>query len=155
MRFLSFDIYDEQFGIELEKVREVIAFPQITPAPGTPPHFLGLMRMRDLVVPVIDLRIRMSLVPTLTHDTAVIVCQINGSNVGFVVDMIHTVVSPLENELMPTPAGVTSQGASLFKSVVRRESGLTLILDAENLLTATDEALIQSQAAIEQIKAAS
>lgn len=155
MRFLSFDIYDEQFGIELEKVREVIAFPQITPAPGTPPHFLGLMRMRDMVVPVVDLRMRMKLVPTLTHDTAVIVCQINGANVGLVVDIIHTVVSPSDSELMPAPHVMNGQAAPLFKSVVRRESGLTLILDVDQVLSASDEEFIQSHAAIEQIKAAS
>lgn len=151
MRFLSIEIQGEQFGIQLEKVKEVIAFPPITPTPGTPPYFLGLMRLRDLVLPVLDLRIRMNLVPTLTHDTAVVICEVGAATVGIVVDIIHTVIAPDEKDIMPSPTAVDGQ-SGFITSVIRRDQGLTLILDVGRLLNASDEELIKSQGTIRQLR---
>lgn len=154
MRYLSFEIRGEQFGIQLEKVKEVIAFPSITPAPGMPTHCLGLMRLREQVLPVIDLRIRLKLTPTLTHDTAVVVCELGKTTVGLVVDFINTVVSPDAGDIMPPPMGADGHALGFVSSIVRRESGLTLILDVGQLISASDEELIQTQAAFQQIRAA-
>lgn len=154
MRFLSIEIQGEQFGIELEKVKEVIAFPQITPTPGTPPYFLGLMRLRDQVLPVLDLRIRMKLTPTLTHDTAIVVCEVANNAVGVVVDIIHTVISPEEKDVTSTPMSIEGQNVGFITQVIRRESGLTLILDIGRLLNASDEELIKSQSALQQMRSA-
>ncbi len=152
MRFLSFEIQGEQFGIQLEKVKEVIAFPQVTPTPGTPHYFLGLMRLRDLVLPVLDLHIRMNLVPTLTHDTAVVICEVGHATVGIVVDIIHTVIAPEEKDIMPSPSAVDGQVTGFITSVIRREQGLTLILDVSRLLNASDEELLRSKGTIQELK---
>ncbi len=152
MRFLSFEIQAEQFGIQLETIKEVIAFPTVTPTPGTPTYFLGFMRLRDQILPVIDLRIRLGYVPTLTHDTAVVVCEWNGNSVGLVVDCIHTVVAPDEKDIMKTPLSADNQGATLISCVVRSDAGLTLLLDVKGVLNASDEDLIRSKSTLNQLR---
>jgi purine-binding chemotaxis protein CheW len=145
MRYLNFEIAEEGFGIELKNVKEVIAFPRFTPTPGAPKYFLGFMTLRDQVIPLIDLRIRMGIEPTLTLDTSVIVCYSDGKVFGLVVDVIYTVVTPEEKDVLQVPAMADEVNGEFLAGVVRGFKGLVLLLNVDKLLVA-------SQAQVEQLR---
>ena len=144
MRYLSFGIGNEFFGIPLEQVREVIAFPHFKPVPDSPDYFLGIMSLRSEVISVLDLRIKLSLEPTLTQDTSVIICDLGGRVFGVVVDVIHTVVAPTEEQIMEASSFHGHGGGShnFIKNIVRHDKQLTLVLDMSNILSAEEVSLI-------------
>ena len=141
MRFLSFSAGNDEFGIPLEQVREVIGFPEFTSVPNSPHHFLGIMSLRDEVVPVIDLRIKLKIEPTLTEETAVVICDVNQSIFGLVVDIIHNVVAPADEYVTALPELSQDQKETFLLNAVRHNNQFILILDAGKLITASDQAL--------------
>ena len=136
MRFLSFQIGECHYGVPLEQVREVIAFPDFTPIPSSPDYCLGIMSLRDQIIPIIDLRIKLKIEPTLTHDTSIIVCDLKTVVVGIVVDIIHNVVAPNDSEVLQAQGRFMGDPAAseLISQVVQREGRLTLTLDMAKVL---------------------
>lgn len=140
MRYLSVEIGQDECGIPLEQVREVVGFPTFTPLPNSPKYVIGLMNLRDQVLPLIDLRIRLGIVPTLTHDTSVVICTFEEHAFGVVVDTIHSVNSPEENQVLPVESMAIQQNdqMEIIKSVVRNPEGLTLVFDMSKILSANE-----------------
>lgn len=158
MRYLSFQIGESFYGVPLEQVREVIAFPNFTPMPNSPEFCLGIMSLRDQIIPIIDLRIKFKVEPTLTHDTSVIICDLQNLAVGVVVDIIHNVVAPADTEVMKAPggsfAGDGSAASDLISQVVQREGRLSLTLDMARILSSSTTELQMLQSAHQDLKAA-
>src|SRR4051812_41249332 len=98
-RFLSFSLGNEEYGVPLLAVKEVIAMPEITPIPYTPSYFLGIMNLRGQVISVMDLRQKLGVKPSQSSETAVIICDLNSLSIGVVVDSINSVLNPVEAEL--------------------------------------------------------
>ena len=143
MKFLSFQLAETFYGVPLQQVREVIAFPEFTSIPGTSPQCLGIMSLREKIIPIIDLRIKFKIEPTLTHDTSIIVCDLGSTTVGVVVDMIHNVIAPSDAEVLSVPEGALSDAktSSLVSQVVHREGKLTLTLNIESIINGSDKEL--------------
>ncbi|MEO5666999.1 MAG: chemotaxis protein CheW [Bdellovibrionota bacterium] len=140
-RFLSFTLDGREFAIGLENVREVVGFPEFTPLPQDVPHMLGLMTLRDEIITLVDLRIRIGLEPSLSHDTAVIICRINETFAGVVVDSINSVVSPEPSSVLDTPPVANSQNhPTLVPQAIRSNQELILVLDIVKVLS-SDERL--------------
>lgn len=150
MRFLGFQLGESHYGVPLEHVREVIAFPDLTPIPGTPEHCLGIMNLRDQIIPVLDLRIKFRIEPTLTHDTSIIICDLKTCVVGIVVDVIHSVVAPADSEVMSVPNGMPGEGGTrdMVTQVIQRDGKLNLTLDISKVIDANlkDLQALQNQA---------
>lgn len=136
MKFLNFQIEELSYGVPLEKVKEVIAFPEFTAIPGLVPHCLGIMNLRDQIIPLIDLRIKFKIEPTLTHDTSIVVCDVDGTSIGLVVDVINNVVAPEGSELLGMPPGsvASTNSKELVLQVVRKDGKLILILNTNSLV---------------------
>lgn len=164
MRFLGFQLGESHYGVALENVKEVIAFPELTPIPGVPEHCLGIMNLRDQIIPVVDLRIKFRIEPTLTHDTSIIVCGLQDLVVGVVVDVIHSVVAPNDNEVMKVPSGMGGEAGTrdMVTQVVQRDGRLNLTLDMAKVLDANvkdlqalqKQAESKSEASVTELKAA-
>jgi purine-binding chemotaxis protein CheW len=147
-RFLEFDLGNEHFAIPLPDIREVIAFPDFRPIPQTPDYFLGIMSLRNEVIPVIDLRIKLSIEPTLTHETSVIVCDLKPVIVGIVVDQIHTVIAPNAAEISEPPQASDNFNTDFLKNVICSDKQLTLVLAISKLLSANDVVILRNNAPI-------
>lgn len=145
-RFLSFVLEQREFAFRLDSVREVIGFPEFTPLPQEVPHMLGLMSLREEIIPLVDLRIRIGLEPTLTHDTAVIICRLQSSFVGVVVDSINSVLSPEAQLVINTPSVTDKDNAPIVPQAIRNENGLTLVLDIAEVLKSDEKILLETGA---------
>src|SRR5947209_20403099 len=106
-KYLTFQLANEEFGIRVLKVREIMGIQEITAVPQTPAHIKGVLNLRGKVVPVIDLRLKFSLpAAEYTQRTCIIVTQVQGESapvlMGIVVDGVSEVLNLTGPEIEDT-----------------------------------------------------
>lgn len=141
-RYLCFSLGEETFAIPLLSVREVIAVPEITRVPQTPPHFMGIMNLRGQVISVIDLRNKLSIKPKANAETAIIICDLGDNSVGVVVDSINSVLHPSPEEVTEKPEIQSQRNTDYIKGVYRMQNELVLLLDIAQALSLGDHQLL-------------
>src|SRR3954465_10276583 len=107
-KYLTFHLGNEEFGIRVLKVREIMGIQEITAVPQTPAHIKGVINLRGKVVPVIDLRLKFGLAAAeYTQRTCIIVTQVQGEAggvlMGIVVDGVSEVLTLSAAEIEDTP----------------------------------------------------
>ena len=107
-KYLTFHLSNEEFGIRVLKVREIMGLQEITAVPQTPAHIKGVINLRGKVVPVIDLRLKFGLAAAeYTQRTCIIVTQVQGESgsvlMGIVVDGVSEVLNLAGSEIEDTP----------------------------------------------------
>lgn len=119
-KYLTFALGDEEYGIEILKVREIVGCLDITPVPRTEPHVKGVVNLRGQVISVMDLRTAfgMNEVPR-TEQTCIIVLEVrrDGRKVscGMVVDRVREVLNITESQIEPPPdLGAAVQGGCIL-----------------------------------------
>jgi len=138
-RFLEFSLGTEDYAIPLLSVREVISVPETTPIPKAPPHFLGIMNLRGQVISVVDLRTKLKIkAKEENQEESVIIVDINGMNLGIVVDSINKVLAFNTNEINEVPEIDTQVNADYIQGVYRKEDTLTVLLDVAKVLDLSD-----------------
>ena len=102
--FLAFTLGREEYCIDILKVQEIRGYETVTPIPNTPSYMKGVVNLRGLIVPIIDLRIKLEL-ETVAYDqfTVVIILSIRGRIVGVVVDSVSDVVALAAEEIKEAP----------------------------------------------------
>ena len=107
-KYLTFQLVNEEFGIRVVKVREIMGLQEITAVPQTPIHVKGVINLRGKVVPVIDLRLKFGLASAeYTQRTCIIVAQLQGDSgpilMGVVVDGVSEVLNLASSEIEDVP----------------------------------------------------
>jgi len=134
-RFLTFCIDNEDYGIEIEYITEIIGIERITEVPDMPVYVKGVINLRGRVIPVIDVRTRFNLSACDYNDrTCVIVVQLDDTSIGLIVDTVDEVVDIPEDQISPPPT--ISQGASgqYLKGMGKQENSVVILLDVHKLL---------------------
>ena len=136
-QLISFAIGDDQYGVDIMAVREIKGWSQITHLPRQPDYMRGVLNLRGIMVPIIDLRCRFG--QGLTEATPlhiVIVVQIGARHVGMLADRVLDIVSFDASQLQPVPrVGATSR-ADFLSGLVTVESGMIALIDLSHLLPA-------------------
>lgn len=145
-RFLSFSLGKEQYAIPLLSVKEVIAVPEITPIPHTPPHFLGLMNLRGQVISVIDLRQKLGIKSDGGAETSIIICDLDPLCVGVVVDSINSVLAPDPSQISDPPPVQSTKNTDYITGVCRIEQDLVVLLHIGKALSVEDMRAIKQGA---------
>lgn len=144
-QFVVFALEDGEFGFPVQEVREIVRPGQFTRVPLTPPYILGLTNLRGYILPVVDLRRRLGLLPRGVDDRSrLLVINNEAGNVGFLVDEVREVRFFEEENLEPPPeTGETFEG--FVKEVAKADGGerMVLILDTEKLVGRRAEELIK------------
>jgi purine-binding chemotaxis protein CheW len=146
VRYLSFSLGTEEYALPLLSVKEVIAVPEITPIPFTPPHFLGIMNLRGQVISVIDLRQKLGIKPKASAETAIIICDLDPLSLGVVVDAINSVLSPNESELSEKPEIQSTRNTDYITGVYRKDEQLVVFLNIAKTLNIEDQKAINNAA---------
>ncbi len=135
MQLVSFRLADEEYGIEIAKVHEIVLLGEMTRVPQMPPYVKGLLKLRNKAIPVVDLRLRFGL-PSQppTDDTRIVVVNAAGKTVGMLVDSVSEVLRISREELSPLPPAVAGQGRQYLSASVNRDKGLLVLLDLDQLL---------------------
>lgn len=139
LQLVTFSIGEEEFGVDILKVQEIIRTMEITKVPRAPAFVEGVINLRGKVIPIIDLRRRFNLAPK-THDknTRIIDCVINNILVGFVVDAVAEVLRIPSNTVEPPPPVVAGIGSDYISGVGQLKDRLLIMLDLDKLLSSED-----------------
>ena len=131
----TFMVDGQLFGIELERVQEVLNFQEMTPVPLAPPVVAGLINLRGNIVTAIDLRLRLELSerPDEQQPTNVVLRDDHGS-VALLADTIGDVVEVAEESFEVRPETLKGVARDLIKGAYKLEGRLLLVLDTDSLL---------------------
>lgn len=135
LQLVSFNIANEEFGIDILKVEEIIRVITITRIPNTPEFIEGVVNLRGRVIPVVNLRTRLGF-PKKEFDnqTRVIVVEIADITVGFIVDSVREVLRIPKSITEPPPELTTDVNSEYITAVGKLENRLLILLDLEKIL---------------------
>lgn len=136
-RYLSFDIGDETFGIEIDVVKEIININTlgIVPVPHTPDYVKGIANLRGYIIPVICVRLRFLMEQKeYTDSTCIVVLEQKEGNIGLIVDGVNEVKHIDETRISPPPQAKLSYANQFVKNLGRTEDSIMLLVDTQKLL---------------------
>jgi purine-binding chemotaxis protein CheW len=145
LQLVTFSIEDEEFGVDILKVQEIIRTIEISKVPRAPDFVEGVINLRGKVIPIIDLRRRFGL-DHKTHDknTRIIVIEMADVIVGFVVDAVSEVLRIPASTVEPPPPVVAGMDSEYISGVGKLENSLLILLDLDKLLSDADVAMLGS-----------
>lgn len=149
-KYLTFRLLDELYGIRVDAILQIIAIPQITPIPRTPPFVKGVINLRGKIIPVIDLRLRFGLEPT-EYDarTSIIILRtaVNHAEVyiGVIVDTVLEVMDILEQQIEDKPDFGVKLDTEYILGMAKVKEKVVTLLDIENVLTRDELVMIQQE----------
>jgi len=140
MQLVTFSIGEEEFGVDILKVQEIIRMMEITKVPRAPDFVEGVINLRGKVIPILDLRKRFGLA-TRDHDkhTRIIVIEISNMIVGFVVDSVSEVLRIPSNTVEPPPPVVSGMESEYISGVGKLADRLLILLDLDRLLSREEQ----------------
>lgn len=148
IQILSFVLDNEQFGIEISNIQEVLEFRSVTPVPRTPNYMLGVINLRGQVVSVIDLRryFGMQLAETTVNSCIIIVeVKIDGEDtwIGLLADRVLEVVELEVTEISPAPRMGSCIHSDFINGIVKYDEHVVIILQVERIFNTGDLTEIQ------------
>ncbi len=141
-QFLTFALGAEEYGVEILKIQEIKGFSAITPLPNAPPYVKGVMNLRGTIVPIVDLRKKFGMPEeTYTAFTVIVVVQVQGQIMGFIVDAVSDVLTVSEVDIQPTPDLHGQVDTTFLNGLAKTGEKLVILLDIDKVLTAGEIAL--------------
>ena len=135
-QFISFAIGEDQYGVDIMAVREIKGWSEITHLPKQPEYVRGVLNLRGVIVPIIDLRCRFG--QGLTEATplhVVIIVQIAARQVGLLADRVLDIVSFEPSQVQPVPRVTQASRIEFLSGLVTNENSMIALIDLRNLLT--------------------
>jgi purine-binding chemotaxis protein CheW len=135
LQLVSFNIGEEEFGVDILKVQEINRMLDVTRVPNAPEYVDGVINLRGKVIPIIDLRRRFGM-ERKEHDknTRIVVVELSGKVVGFVVDAVSEVLRIPKSVTEPPPPIVAGVEAEYITAVGKLEDRLLILLELEKVL---------------------
>jgi purine-binding chemotaxis protein CheW len=141
-KYLTFCLDEEEYGLEILKVREIIGMMAITSVPRTPDCIKGVINLRGKVIPVIDLRLKFNMNEVeRTEETCIIVVDVGNVEVGVIVDRVSEVRDIDNKDIDDPPSFGTTVDASFILGMGKAEGRVTILLDITRVLSQDSDAL--------------
>jgi purine-binding chemotaxis protein CheW len=142
-KYLVFHLGEEEFGIQVQKVREIMGVQDVTQVPQTPPHVKGVINLRGKVIPVVDLRLKFSMpAKEYTHRTCIIVVQVAGERgtmlMGIVVDGVAEVLQVAGTDVEDTPSFGKEVEIPYVMGLAKLKGKVKILLDIDQVMTARE-----------------
>ena len=143
-KFLTFSLANEEYGIGILKVREIIGMMPIRTVPQTPSFVKGVINLRGKVIPVVDLRLKFGMEEIdYTERTSIIVVDVeagvdNFVHIGIVVDYVSEVVNIKNDEIEPTPTFGSSLNTEYILGMAKIGKSVKILLDIDRILAVED-----------------
>ncbi|MFW5427013.1 MAG: chemotaxis protein CheW [Methylophagaceae bacterium] len=141
LQWVTYQLENEVYGINVMQVQEVLRITEIAPVPGAPSYVLGIINLRGSVVTVIDTRSRFGLMPKETDDLSrIIIVEVNGNVIGMLVDSVAEVVYLHQSEIDSAPNVSNDDSSRFIQGVCSRENYLLIIVDVDKFLSEEETA---------------
>ena len=145
-QFLTFKLDGQEYGISALKVQEIKRWDKVTPIPNSPLYVRGVLNLRGLIVPIIDLRLFFNLKEIeYTPITAIIVMNVGGRLAGIVVDSVSDVINVSVEQQCAAPEYEGQQNREFIKGLAHVDNKLLILLDMDRMIKT--ETLDQTEAA--------
>ena len=143
--FLAFKLADEEYGIDILRVQEIRSYEMPTRMANAPEFIKGVVNLRGVIVPIIDMRIKFNL-EQVVYDalTVVIVLNIGSQVVGMVVDGVSDVITLMPEQLHPVPEFSSAIGSEHVMAIGSIQDRMLILLDIHKLMTSAEMGLVAS-----------
>ncbi len=142
--FLSFKLGSEEYGIDILKVQEIRGYEKPTRMANVPEFIKGVVNLRGIIVPIIDLRIKFNLSPVEYNDfTVVIILNVAGRVIGIVVDGVSDVITLMPDQVRAVPEFNSAIGNEHVLAIGAIDARMLILLDIEKLMTSAEMGLIE------------
>jgi purine-binding chemotaxis protein CheW len=154
-KYLTFQLGDEEFGVEILKVREIIGLMDITVVPRTPRSIRGVINLRGKIIPVVDLRVKFEM-PNIedTELSCIIVVDTQAGDrpaqIGILVDTVSEVLDIPADHIEPTPAFGNGVNTKFIRGMARIEDTVKILLSIDQVLGHVDVDHLRNQDTHEQ-----
>ncbi|TYR82740.1 chemotaxis protein CheW [Priestia megaterium] len=139
-KYIVFQLSDEEYGISVNQVRSIEKIQHITRVPRTSPYVKGVINLRGVVTPIIDLRARFGLEELPYNDhTRIIIVSIDDVEVGLIVDAANDVLDIANDQIEPSPEVIEGVQVDYLSGVVKKNNRLIILVNLKKILTANDE----------------
>lgn len=150
-KYLTFTMADEEYGVGILKIKEIIGMMAITTVPQTPEFVKGVINLRGKVIPVVDLRLKFGMDSIdYTDRTCIIVVEIEGSSVavqiGVVVDSVSEVLNIKGDDIEETPTFGARLNTDNILGMAKLEGGVKILLDIDRVLSGEEIAVLEKAA---------
>jgi purine-binding chemotaxis protein CheW len=146
-QYLTFRLDGELFAVDIETVREVLEFSTVTKVPRMPEFMRGVINLRGNVVPVVDMRQKLGLIPApATIDTCVVIAEVRvdgeSTVLGALVDSVQEVVEIDGAQILPPPQMGSRIRNSAISGIGKRTDEFVIILDIDRVFSEGDGGLV-------------
>ena len=138
-QFLTFLLEEQEYGLEIFKIREIRGYAPITPIPNMPAHVRGVMDLRGTVLPVVDLRTKFRM-PAVEPDkfTVIVIATVGEKTVGLLVDAVSDVLTVGLDAIREAPDFGAAVDTRFINGVFQSKDRLAVALNLEELLTESE-----------------
>lgn len=147
-QILSFQVHDEDYGIDIQAVREIRGWSSVRSMPGAAGFVLGILRLRGSVIPIVDLRRRLGLGDSVCDErTVIVIVAISGEagvrDVGLVVDSVSDVIDLTGASLLEAPELGTPAQQSLVRQVALLKDRMFLLIELDRIFGQKELAVLE------------
>lgn len=139
LRVICFKLGTEPYGLDIMQIKEIIRYQKITPVPKAPSFIQGVINLRGMVIPIIDLGKRFELPSDVNSRTRIIIAQLENRIVGLVVGDVTDIISLPKANLMPAPKMVKGAEAEYLDSMADIKGELLFIINLDKVLTSEEK----------------
>ncbi len=142
---LSFKLGSEEYGIDILKVQEIRGYERPTRMAGVPDFIKGVVNLRGIIVPIIDLRIKFNLESVEYNEfTVVIILNLSGRVLGIVVDGVSDVIALTPAQICPSPEFSSTFDTQYIVGIGTVDERMLILVDIEKLMSSADMALAET-----------
>ena len=150
-KYLTFSLENEEYGIGILKIKEIIGMMPVTKIPRTPEFVKGVINLRGKVIPVVDLRLRFKMEPSdYTDRTCIIVVEIENQvgmiQIGVVVDSVSEVLNVGSDDIEEAPSFGTKLDTEYILGMAKMDGGVKILLDIDRVLNDEEIAVLEKAA---------
>jgi len=142
-KYLTFYTDNQLFGIPIADVVQIVGLQEITTVPEFPSYAKGVINLRGIIIPIIDVRLRLKKEEIGYNErTCIIVTSINGSHIGFIVDAVNEVTN-IEKENISNPPQMSSDYVNTYiTGIAKLNKKIVLLIDLKKILSDKEIELI-------------
>ncbi|HZX28954.1 MAG TPA: chemotaxis protein CheW [Telluria sp.] len=146
--FLAFTLGAEEYGIDILKVQEIRGYEAVTRIASAPEFIKGVINLRGIIIPVVDMRIKFQLgTPTYDQFTVVIILNVAGRVVGMVVDSVSDVTTLTKEQIRPAPDMGASFDTQYMIGLGTIDERMLILIDIDRLMSSPEMGLLEKLAA--------
>ena len=144
LEFLAFTLGQEEYGIDIQKVQELRGYDTVTRIANAPEHIKGVVNLRGIIVPIIDMRIKFNLgTPSYDQFTVVIILNMASRVMGMVVDSVSDVITLSPEQIKPAPEMGAVLDTDYLIGLGTLDERMLILVDIDKLMTSAEMGLVE------------